>query len=69
MQILLKQSPAAVDKISEVFYLSGGEKNFLLSTDVGEGLFFAGQSHVAMKIVASPDEYELVTTSPKDILG
>ena len=69
MQILLKQSPAAVDKISEVFYLSGGEKNFLLSTDVGEGLFFAGQSHVAMKIVASPDEYELVTTSPKDLLN
>lgn len=68
IQILLKQSPAAVDKIADTFYLSGGEKNFLLSADVGEGLFFAGQSHVAIKVVASPEEYELVTTSPQDIV-
>jgi type IV secretory pathway VirB4 component len=68
VQILLKQSPAAVDKIAEIFYLSGGEKNFLLSADIGEGLFFAGQSHVAIKVVASPDEYELVTTSPEELL-
>lgn len=68
MQILLKQSPAAIDKIAEIFYLSGGEKQFLLSGDVGEGLFFAGQSHVAMRIVASPDEYEIVTSSPQEIL-
>lgn len=67
IQILLKQSPAAVDKISEVFYLSGGEKHFLLSCDVGEGLFFAGSSHVALRVVASPEEYELVTSNPADI--
>jgi type IV secretory pathway VirB4 component len=65
IQILLKQSPAAIEKISETFYLSGGEKHLLLSSDVGEGLFFAGSSHVAIRVVASPEEYELVTTNPK----
>jgi conjugal transfer ATP-binding protein TraC len=68
IQILLKQSPAAIDKISETFYLSGGEKHLLLSADVGEGLFFAGSSHVAMRIVASPEEYELVTSNPGEVL-
>lgn len=68
IQILLKQSPAAIDKISETFYLSGGEKHLLLSADVGEGLFFAGSSHVAVRVVASPEEYELVTTTPAELL-
>src|SRR3989344_3339804 len=61
LQILLKQSTAAVDKVSEIFNLTGGEKHFLLSGDVGEGLFFAGQSHVAIKIIASDEEYKLIT--------
>ncbi len=66
VQILLKQSPAAIDKIAEVFYLSGGEKHFLLSCDIGESLFFAGPSHVAMRVVASSEEYELVTSKPQE---
>ena len=61
LQILLKQSTAAVDKVAEIFNLTGGEKHFLLSGDVGEGLFFAGQSHVAIKIIASDEEYKLIT--------
>lgn len=69
IQILLKQSPAAIDKIAETFYLSGGEKHLLLSSDVGEGLFFAGSSHVAVRVVASPEEYELVTSSPQETLS
>lgn len=56
LQILLKQSTAAIDRIEEVFSLTGGEKHFLLSAGVGEGLFFAGQSHVAIKIIASDKE-------------
>ena len=68
IQILLKQSPAAIDKIAEIFYLSGGEKHFLLSCEVGEGLFFAGPSHVALRVVASSDEYELITTKPGEVL-
>lgn len=60
LQIILKQSTAAVDKISEVFYLTGGEKHFLLSAGVGEGLFFAGQSHVGFRVIASEEEKALI---------
>jgi type IV secretory pathway VirB4 component len=67
IQILLKQSPAAIPKIGETFFLSEGEKHFLLSTDVGEGLFFAGPNHVAMRVVASPDEHRIITTKPQDL--
>lgn len=64
LQILLKQSTAAIDKITEVFYLSAGEKHLLLSAEIGEGLFFAGSSHVAVKVIASPEEHPLVSTTP-----
>lgn len=67
IQILLKQHPAAIDKISEIFYLSQGERNFLLSAGIGEGLFFAGTNHVAMQVKASPLEHELVTTNPGEM--
>jgi len=53
MQILLKQHPAAIDNLSELFYLSVGEKNFLLGASVGQGLLFAGTNHVAMQVKAS----------------
>lgn len=69
IQILMKQSPAGVDKITQVFYLSEGEKHLLLSANVGEGLFFAGNNHVAVRFVASPDEHKLITTKPSEILA
>jgi len=68
IQILLKQHPAAIDRVAEVFYLSEGEKRLLLAADKGEGLFFAGANHVAIKVVASPEEHRLVTTNPEEIL-
>ncbi|MFH0773638.1 MAG: ATP-binding protein [bacterium] len=60
MQIILKQSTAAVDKITDTFYLTGGEKHFLLSAGVGEGLFFAGQSHVGFRGIASDEEKSMI---------
>ncbi len=69
IQMLLKQSPAAVDKVAEIFYLSQGEKNLLLSAEIGKGLFFAGPAHVAIRIVASPEEHQLATTKPEEILA
>ncbi|MDH7475971.1 MAG: ATP-binding protein [Microgenomates group bacterium] len=60
MQIILKQSTAAVDKITQTFYLTGGEKHFLLSAGVGEGLFFAGQSHVGFRVIASDEERSII---------
>jgi intein/homing endonuclease len=68
MRLLLKQSPAAIDKISEVFYLSQGERQLLLAADVGEGILFAGPHHAPIKVVASPEEYEFVTTKPQDVM-
>lgn len=68
IQILMKQSPAGIDRVSQVFYLSEGEKHLLLSAGVGEGLFFAGNNHVAVRVVASPDEHKLITTKPQEIL-
>lgn len=68
LQILLKQSPTAIDKVAEVFKLTEGEKFLLLESDVGEGLFFAGLNHVAIKIVASYTEEQIITTDPKQLL-
>lgn len=68
IQILLRQSTAAIDKVAEVFYLSEGEKHLLLAADVGEGIFFAGSNHVAIRVVASEDEHYLVTSNPEEIL-
>jgi conjugal transfer ATP-binding protein TraC len=67
IQILLKQSPAAVDRIQKVFYLSDGEKNFLLSSGIGEGIFFAGPSHVAIQVIASENEHQLITADPEEL--
>lgn len=67
IQILLKQSPTEIDTVSKIFYLSQGEKDLLLSVGVGEGLFFAGLSHVVVKIVAAPFEQELATSNPQEV--
>lgn len=67
IQILLKQHSAAIDQVGEVFYLSEGEKQLLLSADKGEGIFFAGQNHVAIRVVASEDEHKLITSNPEEI--
>jgi len=69
LQILLKQSPTAVDNLQKIFYLTDGEKYLLLNSDVGQGLFFAGNRHVAIQIVASPKEEEIITTKPEAILA
>jgi len=68
MQLLLKQSTASIDKVAEAFNLTEGEKYLLLECDVGEGLFFAGLNHVAIKIIASYTEDQIITTNPKQLL-
>ncbi len=68
IQLLLKQSPAAIDTISETFYLTDQEKFTLLESNVGEGIFFAGAKHVAIKIIASYSEDQIITTDPAQLL-
>jgi len=67
IQILLKQSPAAIDVITETFYLTDQEKFLLLESNIGEGIFFAGTKHVAIKVVASYSEDQIITTDPSQI--
>ena len=67
MQILLKQSPSAVDVLTEVFKLTSEERKRLSQFPVGQGLFFAGQSHVHIQIAASPTETGLITTNPDQV--
>lgn len=67
IQVLFKQSPTAINQLTELFFLSEGERGLLLSANVGEGLFFAGEAHVAMQVIASQDEHQLVTTNPAEL--
>jgi len=67
MQFLLKQSPSAVDVLSDVFKLTAEEKKRLSQFPVGQGLFFAGQNHVHIQVVASPTETGLITTNPLQV--
>jgi type IV secretory pathway VirB4 component len=67
MQFLLKQSTSAVDVLSDVFKLTSEEKKRLSQFPVGQGLFFAGQNHVHIQVVASPTETGLITTNPAQI--
>ncbi len=68
LQLLLRQSPASVDMIQKVFMLTEGEKYLLLEGSVGEGIFFAGNKHAAIKVVASYTEDQLITSDPKQLL-
>jgi len=68
IQLLLKQSPAAIDLVQKTFMLTDGEKYLLLESGPGEGIFFAGAKHVAIKVVASYTEDQLITSDPRQLL-
>jgi type IV secretory pathway VirB4 component len=67
IQILLKQSPTSMDNIQRVFNLTDEEKYLLLESDVGEGIFFVGLKHVAIKVVASYTEDQIITSNPAQL--
>ncbi len=69
IQILLRQSPTSIDLVQETFKLSDEEKYLLLESDVGEGIFFAGMKHVAIKVIASYTEDQIITSDPAQILA
>lgn len=69
IQILLKQSPTSIDKLQQTFNLTDEEKYLLLESDVGEGIFFAGLKHVAIKVIASYTEDQIITSDPSQILA
>ncbi len=69
IQLLLKQSPTTIDILQKTFNLTDEEKYLLLESGVGEGIFFAGLKHVAIKIVASYTEDQIITSDPSQILS
>ena len=68
IQLLFKQSPATIDVVQKTFNLTDEEKYLLLQADIGEGIFFAGLKHAAIKVVASYTEDQIVTSSPEQIV-
>ncbi|GMU25852.1 DUF87 domain-containing protein [Patescibacteria group bacterium] len=68
LQLLLRQSPASIDLIAKTFLLTQSEKYLLLESGRGEGIFFAGDKHAAIQVVASYAEDQIVTTDPKQLL-
>jgi conjugal transfer ATP-binding protein TraC len=68
IQFLMKQSTASVPILAETFFLSQGERQLLVTSDIGEGIFFAGQNHVALRVVASDEEHSIITTNPEELL-
>ena len=69
IQMLLKQSPTVIDHIQKVFNLTDEEKYLLLESDVGEGIFFVGLKHVAIKVIGSYTEDQIITTNPQQVLN
>jgi type IV secretory pathway VirB4 component len=69
LQLLLKQAPATIDIVTKAFTLTEAEKAMLLSAEVGTGLFFAGKRHVAIQIIPSYFENQIITTNPQELLG
>ena len=67
VQMLMKQSPTAVETLQKVFNLSDGERNYLLNCDKGQGLFFAGANHVGIQVLSSIAEHEIITSDPRDL--
>ena len=68
LQLLMKQSPATIDQLQRIFNLTDEEKYLLLEDNVGEGLFFAGTKHVAIKVIASYIEDQIITSDPEQLL-
>ena len=69
IQVLLKQSPSSIDRLQQVFNLTDEEKYLLLESDMGEGIFFVGLKHVAIKIIASYTEDQIITSDPSQVLA
>jgi len=69
MQMLMKQSPSSIDVVQQTFNLTDEEKFLLLESNVGEGIFFAGLKHVAIKVIASYTEDQIITSNPSQVLS
>ncbi|MEK7603661.1 MAG: DUF87 domain-containing protein, partial [Patescibacteria group bacterium] len=68
MQILMKQSPTAIEAVQQAFNLTDAEKYYLLEARVGLGLLFVGQDHIGIRVASSYAEDQIITSDPRQIL-
>ena len=68
IQVLLRLGTAEADMVTKTFHLTDGEKRLLIASGIGEGLFFAGQNHVSIKVLSAPFEHKIVTSNPEERL-
>jgi type IV secretory pathway VirB4 component len=69
IQFLMKQATSSIPILAQTFYLSEGERQLLITSEVGEGIFFAGQNHVALRVIASEKEHRAITTNPEEVMA
>ncbi|MEK6909263.1 MAG: DUF87 domain-containing protein [Nanoarchaeota archaeon] len=66
--LLMRQKPAVIRNIQKTFFLSDSEVNHLLTAGVGEGILVMEDDHSEIKIIASPEEHNIITTKPDELL-
>ena len=65
--LLMRQKPAVIDNICKTFHLSSSERNHLLTANIGEGLLIMEDDHSEIRVIASPEEHELITTNADEL--
>jgi conjugal transfer ATP-binding protein TraC len=66
--LLLRQKPAMIRSVQNVFHLSEAEKVLLLTARPGEGLLLMENEHSEINITASRKEHEIITTNADELL-
>jgi type IV secretory pathway VirB4 component len=66
-QVLLGQSPQAMEALGRAFNLSAGEQSYLLTCDRGQGILSVGTERAALQVVASEAEHRLATSDPAEL--
>jgi len=67
--MLMRQKPAVIDQICNTFNLSPSERQHLLTCSIGEGLLIMEDDHSKIKVIASPEEHEIITTNADELLS
>jgi hypothetical protein len=67
VRLLLRQAPAGIEDVVHTFDLTEVDRATLLAAGKGEGLLFIRGQRVYVQVEASPAEYPLITTAPREV--
>jgi type IV secretory pathway VirB4 component len=65
--ILLRQAPQAIDRVTDAFRLTEGEKRYLLTCPRGHGLFVVGDDRFSLRVISSKNEHLVCTSDPAEL--